>query len=105
MIEHVLPHLSLQDLSSLEQVDRASLTIVRSKEYWKWSLRHVIRNTPKANVILHKHGINSVSLLTEDRNENRDHLFYKRLSFQLKADLQRLMENLKEGSHTKFECW
>jgi len=100
MYDHFLPHLSLPDLVSLDHINRAASAAIHPN-YWKCSVRHAIKTTPAARLILRRRGIDVDSWLTDDANQDRDELFYKRRTVQLNGDLQRLKENLRNGSFTQ----
>ena len=52
--EHLLPHLSPDDLCSLEMVDKGSRAAFRSKSFWKLALRSLLKSDKMAAKILRK---------------------------------------------------
>jgi len=97
-LEHLLPHLSPDDLSALELVNRDSLQAVRTRRYWKSAFTRFVKDDPVAEKIYQSRRGQTRGNEAEEE-ENSDPRFYQRLYLKLRAHKRRLEKNIRRGSY------
>ena len=101
--DHLLPHLSPDDLSALELVNVGSLQTIRAKRYWKPALSRFVKSDAIAGKIYQKcNQGRSNEVPTTSRVPyvaTTDPRFHQRLYLKVKAHKRRLEKNIRRGAY------